>query len=270
MTVHRWQELGTRDFARLDAERAVALLPVAAVEAHGPHLPLGTDAIINQGVVEAALARPLGEAHVFLLPALDFGDSLEHTAFPGTLSAGAETLLTLWLDVAAGVARAGLRKLALFNSHGGQTALAKLAALRARQRHGLLVARADTFGLGTPPGLFGADELAHGLHGGEVETSLMLHLRPDLVRRDQLADFDALTQRMASKQGALLGPEGPVGFGWMSQDLHPDGVAGNAARADAARGAVLLDHWAGKLARLLAEMAATPLAVLRDQSEARR
>ncbi|MFZ5556000.1 MAG: creatininase family protein [Pseudomonadota bacterium] len=268
MPVELWQDLSTRDFVGIDVEATVALLPLAAVEAHGAHLPLGTDAVINHGVVEAALARPLGEARVLRLPPLDVGDSLEHTAFAGTLSAGAETLLALWLDVAAGVARAGVRKLVLFNSHGGQTALAKLAALRMRDRHGLLVARADYFAFGVPPGLFEADELAHGIHGGEVETSLMLHLRPDLVRREHLADFEGLPRRMA-RRGALLGPERPVGFGWMSQDLHPDGVSGNAARADAQRGAALLDHLADRLAQLLAEMAAIPLTILRDTREPR-
>jgi creatinine amidohydrolase len=268
MAAALWQELTARDFAAIDPERTVALLPVAATEAHGPHLPLGTDALINRGVVDAALARPLGGARVLRLPPLEVGDSLEHTGFPGTLSAGAEALLALWLDVAAGVARAGVRKLVLFNSHGGQSALARLAVLRMRSRHGLLAARADTFAFGAPPGLFDADELAHGLHGGEVETSLMLHLRPELVRRDALADFPALTHRMATP-GALLGPEGTAGFGWMSHDLHPQGVAGNAARADAGRGAALLEHLADRLAQVIAELARTPLSVLRDAPESR-
>ncbi|RPH60789.1 MAG: creatininase family protein [Burkholderiales bacterium] len=200
---------------------------------------------------------------VLVLPALAVGDSLEHTAFPGTLSTRLDALLGLWLDIGRGVARAGVRKLVLFNTHGGQRAHVDLAAVRLRAECGLIVARANSFALGTPPGLFDADELAHGLHGGEVETSLMLHLRPDLVRRHALADFDSLGRRLA-RHARQLGVERPTGIGWMSQDLNAGGVCGNAARADAARGAALLDFLAGSLAELLAELASTPLSILVD------
>lgn len=254
----RWQHLTTSELAAIVTEATVAVLPVAAVEAHGPHLPLGTDAIINAGILASAGAR-FGDGHpVLILPELSVGHSLEHTAFPGTLSATAETLLALWTDVGRGVAAAGVRRLVLFNSHGGQRALVDLTALRLRAECGLLVVRADWFALGAPDGLFAAEELAFGLHGGEVETSLMLALRPDLVRLDQARDFQGLPARLSAGQG-LLGAEVPVGFGWMSQDLHPAGVCGHAARADAPRGARLLDYLGERLAALLREVAAFPL-----------
>lgn len=258
-----WSELATTDFARIDTERTVALLPVSSTEQHGPHLPLATDALIADGVVRAALPRLPEGICVRVLPALPVGDSLEHSAYPGTLSASAEALLAVWLDVGRGVARAGVRKLAIFNTHGGQRAHVDLAAVRLRAECGLLVARVNGSALGTPPGLFDADELAHGLHGGELETSLMLHLRPDLVRCDALADFDSLGRSLA-RQGGALGVERPVGIGWMSQDLNPAGVCGNAARADAARGALALEFMAGRLAAILAAIAAMPLSVLSD------
>lgn len=256
-----WQDLTTRDFDCLDPERTVALLPVSAIEQHGPHLPLATDALINAGIVTRALERLPAGPCLLVLPGLPVGHSLEHTAFPGTLSAEAETLLALWDQVGASVARGGVRRLILFNSHGGQSALVDLAAVRLRVLHRLLAVRASYFRFGVPEGLFPADELAQGIHGGEVETSLMLHLRPDLVRREALADFRGLPARMAAS-GGLLGPERPVGFGWMSQDLHPAGVCGNAAGADAERGGRLLDHLAGRLVRLLEEVAGQPLGVL--------
>ena len=256
-----WQDLTTRDFDRLDAEATVALLPVAAVEQHGPHLPLATDALINAGVLARTLERLPAGPCLLVLPPLTIGHSLEHTAYAGTLSADAEILLALWSQVGAGVARTGVRRLVLFNSHGGQSALVDLAAVRLRVEHRLLVVRAGYFDFGAPEGLFAPNELAHGLHGGEVETSLILHLRPDLVRRDALADFPGLPARMAAA-GGLLGPERPIGFGWMSQDLHPAGVCGNAARADAERGRVLLDHLADCLVRLVQEVVALPLGVL--------
>lgn len=249
-----WQDLATTDFARVDPRRTIALLPVAAIEQHGPHLPLATDAAINAGLVRATLARLPSDASVLVLPALPVGDSLEHTAFPGTLSVDLDALLGLWLAVGRSVARAGVRKLVILNSHGGQRGHVDQAALRLRVECGLLVVRAHSFGLGMPPGLFEADELAHGIHGGAVETSLMLHLHPQLVRREAIADFRSLGQTLAAR-GGLLGVEKPVGIGWMSQDLNPAGVCGDARAASADKGAALLDHMAGRLAELLAEVA---------------
>ena len=253
-----WQDLTTTDLARVDPLRTIALLPVSATEQHGPHLPLSTDAVINEGIVRAALGRLPSEASVLVLPALPIGDSLEHTAFPGTLAADLDALLSLWLAVGRGVARAGVRKLVIFNSHGGQRALVDQAALRLRVRHAMLVVRAHSFALGMPDGLFDVDELAHGLHGGAVETSLMLHLRPDLVRREALADFASAGAAMAAR-GGLLGIEKPVGIGWMAQDLHPAGACGSATQASAAKGAALLDHAASRLVQLLGEVARQPL-----------
>jgi creatinine amidohydrolase len=257
-----WQDLSTADLRAPDPERTIALLPVAATEQHGPHLPLGTDAIINAAIVAETLTRLPGTLGVLALPALDVGHSLEHSQFPGTLSATAANLLELWVGVGRGVADAGVRKLVIFNSHGGQRQLVDVAALRLRAELGMLAVRASYFGFGIPPGLFDDREARHGIHGGELETSLMLHLRPDLVRRDCLEDFSGLTARMA-REGRLLGPERPVGFGWLSQDLNPAGACGNAARADAERGAALFNHLVQQLTRLLVEVAETPLTLLR-------
>ncbi len=257
-----WQDLTTTGFDGLDPERTIALLPVAAVEQHGPHLPLATDAIINTGLVNGLLQKTGGAARVLVLPALVIGHSLEHRDFAGTLSLSAETVLACWGEIGASVARAGLSKLVLLNTHGGQTSLVQLAALRLRAEHRMLVARANYFAFGSPPGLFEADELKYGIHGGEMETSLLLHLRPELVRREALADFTGLPQQLA-KHNHVLGAEKPVGFGWMSQDLHPAGVLGNAARADAVRGKQLLDYLVAKLERLIEEVAATPMATLK-------
>jgi creatinine amidohydrolase len=266
-----WQDLTTRDFDALDPETTVALLPLAAVEQHGPHLPLATDALINEGILRATLPRLVSGPTLLVLPALSLGHSPEHIAFPGTLTSSAEALLSLWTDAGRSVARAGVRKLILFNSHGGQRALVDLAALRLRVEVGILAVRCNYSDFGTPRGLFDDDELALGIHGGAVETSLVLHLRPDLVRRDAVADFNGLPQHMAG-EGRLLGPERTVGFGWMSQDLHPAGVCGDATRADAQAGRRLIDHLAERLGALVREVAALPLAppgersLLRDRS----
>lgn len=256
-----WENLTTTDLAKMDAERTVALLPVAAIEQHGPHLPLGTDAFINAGIVERMLQLLDDDLRVLVLPAMTVGDSLEHSDFSGTLSVATETLLAHWSQVARSVARAGLRKIVVFNSHGGQTGLVDQLALRLRVECAMLVVRANSFRLGMPKGLFDAREVEVGLHGGEIETSMMLHLRPDLVRLSSLADFRGFNAMLAERAG-VLGAERPAGFAWMSQDLHPSGACGNAAAADAGRGAALVDHLADRLWQLLRETAELPLSVL--------
>jgi len=253
-----WQDMRTTDFAMVDSVRTIALLPVAAVEQHGPHLPLSTDAVINEGIVRLMMQRLPADSSVLVLPALAVGDSLEHTAFKGTLSVDLQALLGLWLSIGHSVARAGVRKLVIFNSHGGQRAHVDQVALRLRLDCGMLVVRAHSFALGAPTGLFDADELIHGLHGGAVETSVMLHLRPDLVRQDALADFPSAGRALAAR-GGVLGLEEAAGLSWMMQDVNPDGACGNATAATAAKGERLLDYWADRLVTLLGEVARHPL-----------
>ena len=257
-----WQDRTTADFRHVDPEATVTLLPVAAVEQHGPHLPLSTDAVINAGLIRAALPLIATKTTLLVLPALDVGLSPEHASFPGTLTIADSALADAWTDVGRSVARTGVRKLVILNTHGGQKALVDLVAMRLRAELDMLVARATYFAFGSPPGLFAATERAHDIHGGEVETSLMLHLRPELVRRAEIADFRGLPQELAARNH-VLGAEKPVGIGWRAEDLHASGACGNAAHADAAKGAKHLAYLADRLATLVAELAATPLATLK-------
>jgi creatinine amidohydrolase len=257
-----WQDFTTADFGRVDPEATVALLPVAAVEQHGPHLPLATDAIINEALVRAALERAPAAAKLVVLPLQNIGLSPEHTSFAGTLSIRDATLLDAWTDIGRGVARAGVRKLIVLNTHGGQKALVDLLAVRLRSELGMLVVRATYFSFGALPGLFDPNEVVHDIHGGEVETSLLLHLKPDLVRTAEIADFKGLPHELAARN-KLLGAEKPVGIGWRAEDLNAAGACGNAARADGRRGAQHLSYLADRLAALVAEVAATPLTIIR-------
>jgi len=259
----RWCEMTSADFAHVDPERWVAVLPVGAVEQHGPHLPLMVDAAINRGILDRALARTPAELPVTALPTTWVGRSEEHVDYPGTLTFTAETLRRQWYELGSSVARAGVRKLLIFNSHGGQIQVMQIVARQLRIDHDMFVAAVSWPQLGLPEGLIDADERRHGIHAGEVETSLMLALHPEQVRMEAAADFTPLTARADEEFPILMGL-GPAGFGWQAQDLDASGAAGNAAAATAATGEAVLDHVAGRLVDLFEEMVRWPLANLED------
>ncbi len=231
-----WIDLTTAEFAELDRARHIALLPVGATEQHGPHLPLSVDSRIA-----AALVKRLAEAlpvafPLSVLPMLHFGVSPEHADFPGTLSLSAETMLALLMDVGRSVAAAGIRKLAILNSHGGQPQLLDLAAQKLRRECRLLVFPLNGYRYWNVAKHFGDEEAAIGIHGGAAETSIMLAIAAETVRRAKLADFRSLAAEMA-KRFKHLRPYGRIAsFGWQAQDLNPAGAVGNATRADAAKG----------------------------------
>ena len=258
-----WQDLTTTDFRLVDPEAVIALLPVAAIEQHGPHLPLGTDALINDGIVRAALERLPPRPALLVLPTLSIGASLEHQSFAGTLERRGRSRFRPFGSTSDAASHVPASASSFCSTRtAAKNRCSILVALRLRAELEMLVVRATYFSFGTPPGLFDAQKIVHDIHGGEVETSLLLHLRPDLVRRDALADFKGLPHELAARH-SLLGAEKPVGIGWLSEDLHAAGVCGNAARADAERGAKLLDYLAGRLATLIGEVGATPLTILK-------
>lgn len=268
MTLRRyWQEMTTEDFERLDVERVIAVLPVAAIEQHGPHLPVEVDTRINMGLIGRMLELAPADLPVTVLPTMPVGKSNEHLAFPGTLSLSAETLIRLWTEIGECVHRAGIRKMVIFNTHGGQPQIADIVARDLRVRLGMFVVCANGYGLGKPEGLFPEAEMQHGIHGGTSETSMMLHLRPDLVKMDKAINFVPLSVQM-EQDYELLMPEGRVGFGWQTQDLNPHGACGDASVADAARGKTAIDFAAGRFVTLLQEIARFPLSTLKSRDRA--
>jgi creatinine amidohydrolase len=249
----QWAELVTTDFAGDGLRDALAVLPVAAVEQHGPHLPLATDAIINQGVIDAACRLLPSELPVVILPMQAVGTSHEHLSFPGTLSLDAASLLRLWTAIGEGVARAGLRKLLIFNSHGGQAGLPEIVATDLRARLGMIVGWGSPGAFGAPEGAVSRAESVHGLHGGLKETAMLLHLRPDLVRREAAAIFPSTGVAMET-DFMRLRATGRTGFGWQTQDLNPEGVVGDALTATPELGKLLVDHAAQGLAELIRDL----------------
>jgi creatinine amidohydrolase len=255
---HRWEEMTSSDFPQLDVETTVAILPVGAIEQHGPHLPVYVDSCCNEELLARTLAAAPASLPITALPMQAVGKSIEHLAFPGTLTLSNETLTRVLIELGESVRRAGLRKLVLLNSHGGQPQIMDIVARELRVRHAMFVVNVAWFSVLEAGDLFSADELRHGIHGGEAETSLMLHLRPDLVRMDLAADFVSLSATMADEYRWLT-PEGRIGFGWQTQDLHPAGACGNALAATAEKGRVLAERGVVNMLELLGEVSRYPL-----------
>jgi len=261
----QWWDLSTRQFAALDMEPVVAILPVGAVEQHGPHLPVRVDAAINAGILARAVALMPPALPALILPAMPVGKSDEHLAFPGTLSLPFDLLARLWIELARSAWRAGVRRIILFNAHGGQPQVMEIVCRELRVQLGMFAVGASWFRTIDSSDLFSPGELRHGIHGGEVETSMMLHLHPDLVDMTQAADFVPRSVALEQADG-MLTPEGRIGFGWQTQDLHPAGACGNAAAADAARGAALVERAARALVALVQEVHAYPLEAMTERT----
>lgn len=260
-----WWDLSTREFAGLDWTHLVAILPVAAVEQHGPHLPVRVDAAINAGIIARAVELMPPELPALVLPMLPLGKSNEHLRYPGTLSLSYETLARVWIETAENVFRAGCKRLLIINSHGGQPQVMEIVIRELRVRLGMLAVGCGWGGITAKDDLFTEAERRHGIHGGEIETSVMLHLHPSLVAMDHAENFVPFSVDLEAG-GGMLTPEGAVGFGWAAQDLHASGVSGNAAAADAARGAHLVERAAQAIVRLTHEVSAFPLHRLSERT----
>jgi creatinine amidohydrolase len=250
-----WMEMTWRDIAGAGTAvaRWIAVLPLAAVEQHGPHLPLGVDSFI----AEAYLAHvreilPDGLAVTFL-PVERIGVSIEHLAYPGTLTLSAATAIGAWTEIGESLARAGLRKLVLVTSHGGNVAAMELVARELRARFRMLAVTVGWHRFGYPDGTFTAEEKKHGIHGGDIETSLMLAGTPEAVRMQEASNATPATVAMA-REFKWLGAYRPAGFAWMTQDLNPTGAIGDATLASGEKGEAALAHGARAFVELLREV----------------
>ena len=263
---HRWAQLSTRDFAALDPACTVAVLPLGATEQHGPHLSLAVDTVLVDGVVDAALTHLTATDPVLVLPTQTVGLSTEHQAFAGTLTLSPQTVMQLWCELGACVARAGVKKLLMFNAHGGHVGLMDVVARELRAQHGLIVYSSSWYNLPLDASVmaqFSAQEHRFGIHAGDIETSMMLALAPDQVDMRQAQHFASTSQERAATY-AVLGNGKSAKLGWHMQDYNPQGAAGNAAAATAAKGDALVRSAGEQLACLLKELIALPLTTVRD------
>ncbi len=259
-----WHDLTTTDFASLALERVIAVLPVAATEQHGPHLPLSVDADLAQGIVAASLPYLPADLPALFLPVQAIGYSPEHTAFAGTLTLKADTVIRLWTEVAESVAACGVKKLLIFNTHGGNVGLLDIVARDLRARLELLVYTSSWFNLplrgsdGEDVSLrFSAEEHRFGVHAGQIETAMMRALKPERVRMDAARHFHSTSKDRAA-HFPTLGNGKSAKLAWAAQDYNPAGAMGNAAAATAEDGHALLDSAGRSLAQLLIEIDQLP------------
>jgi creatinine amidohydrolase len=226
------------------------VLPTAAIEQHGHHLPLATDTLINNLLLGKALERIAAELPIYALPPICYGKSNEHLGFAGTLSVSAQTFLAVVRDLGASIAASGFTKVVLYNTHGGNTSLVDVLARDLRAEFGL-----RTFSLfGSPGASFegvSQQERTYGFHAGEIETAYLLHAAPELVHRDAYtANYIARVDRPE-----LLKPEGSsANFAWLTRDIAPSGVLGDPSAATAEKGARWVDEAAARIAEILVAM----------------
>ena len=252
-----------------EAKGWTAVLPLAATEQHGPHLPLGTDVMIADAYLAKVRELLPAALPVTFLPVQPVGISTEHVDFPGTLTLPTEVALKSWLAIGESVARAGVKKLVIVTSHGGNSAAMTLVAQDLRATLGMLVVTTSWSRFGAPDGLFDADELRHGIHGGAVETSIMLARHPDLMRSDAIANFPSRAAELEQRY-RLLSTQRPAPLAWQAQDLNPSGAVGDATQASAEKGERIVAHGAQAFCALLADVDKFDVSTLAAGPDARR
>jgi creatinine amidohydrolase len=244
--------LSTVDVAALPKEDGVLVQPIGAIEQHGPHLPVMTDAFVAERIATGAVGRLPDTAPVWILPTLHYGKSSEHLGRAGTVSLSTRTLMSVCEDVGRSVAASGFRRLVFVNGHGGNPSTLDTVARDIRVETGLMVFPVTTGRLGLPEG-FDVPDAEFSIHGGHVETSLMLSLDPTSVRMDRAVEGGrAVADLYRDKQHLTL--EGAVPSAWVADDLSVNGVIGDPVKATAEFGEQIRDEWETRLAQALLEI----------------
>ncbi|ASY57654.1 creatininase family protein [Sinorhizobium sp. CCBAU 05631] len=250
----RWED-NPADILPAERRNWIAVLPLGAHEQHGPHLPFETDRLIAEGIVDRIIAGMPDGLPATFLPAEPVGYSIEHIDVAGTRTIAYGEAIARWLGIAEGLSRLGIRKFVMLNAHGGNSPLMTVVATEARIRFGMLAVATSWTRFGQPDGWIGPDEKAIDIHGGDIETSVMLTLHPDKVDMAKARNFPS-RQSEFQQRFKHLRAYGLHAFGWKMADLNPDGAAGNAAAATAERGEALLGHAVTGIIELLKDVQA--------------
>lgn len=249
-----WQDFTAAEFDGIDPMRTIAMLPTAATEQHGPHLPVGVDTFLNRGPLAELAQRVPAHIDLRILPVQAIGKSNEHIWQKGTISGTAHTLIDLWTEIGVSVSRAGIKKLVIVNSHGGNVSIIDIVGRELRVRENMLVVKTSWSAFATPDGMVSDLEKRHGIHAGDVETSQMLHYEPDTVDMSKAQDFASIAAR-DEQRFKYLRPTGSHAYSWIASDLNPSGAVGNAANASAERGSAIAEAQVSGMLELLEEVA---------------
>lgn len=237
----------------IDRANWIAVLPLGAHEQHGPHLPFETDGLIAEGIVARLKAALPADLPVTFLPAEPVGYSIEHMDIAGTRTLAFDEAVNRWLGIAENLHHLGIRKFVMLNAHGGNSPLMTIVATEARVRFDMLAVATSWTRFGVPEGLIAPEDKAIDIHGGDIETSVMLALYPEKVNMTKAANFPS-RQSDFIRRFKHLRAYGPHAFGWKMSDLSGQGVAGNAGAATAEKGERLIAHAVKGLVELLRDV----------------
>lgn len=253
-----WNDFSAFEYKTLDPMKTIAILPVAAVEQHGPHLPVGTDTIINQGHLDLLAKMAPADLDIRILPVQAIGKSNEHIWQTGTISHTANNLIDAWTQIGLEVARSGIKKIVFVNSHGGNVAIVEIVARELRVRAGMLAVKTGWGAFGDKS-LFSDIENRYGIHGGDAETSLVMHFRPELINAAHLQDYPSVAQRDEQEYKHLRPIGSPTTYGWIASDINPLGTAGEAHLATPEKGRVYAEGAVQNFIEMLREVERYPL-----------
>lgn len=255
-----WADYRTTEFQDIDPDKVIAILPTAAIEQHGPHLPVGVDTMIAEGMLDELRAECPEDLDIRILPVQAVGKSNEHLHAKGTLTLSAENALRIWTEIGLSVSRASVRKIVIVNSHGGNLDLISILARELRVQAGMLAVKCQWGNFGAPEGLYSERETQFGIHGGDRETSLVLHFKPHLVDMSAAEDF------VSTAEAAMIPPIGPVSYGWISSDLNPSGTVGEANLATERKGRMTAKHQVAGFIQLLRRVRDCPISAFAPKS----
>lgn len=254
MTPNRdYSQMSEADIKAADTSDWIAVLPLGAHEQHGPHLPFETDTIIASGIACALAENIEDKLPVTFLPVETVGYSIEHMDFEGSKTLAFDEAVKRWIEIGEKLASQGINKMMILNAHGGNSPLMTIVATELRVRFNMFCVATSWTRFIVPGDVISHEEKAYGIHGGDIETSVVLALAPEAVDMNKAEDFPNF-QQVLSEDYKYLKAYGPHAFGWKAQDLNVSGVNGNASVATVSKGEALIAQAVNGLSQLLEEM----------------